>query len=100
MRSMPTKNIFAGTGIKTTFVNQHGLLLTKPLHHSQKETLPFSEHEDGCYGEVTLTIEPNRELRGKILAYGQYLEVMEPMSLREQIKDILKRQMAYYFDKK
>lgn len=86
--------------IRTKTEYQHGLILTKPLHHSQKETLPFSEHEDGCYGEVTLTIEPNRELRGKILAYGQYLEVMEPMSLREQIKDILKRQMAYYFDKK
>lgn len=86
--------------IRTKTEYQHGLILTKPLHHSQKETLPFSAHEDGCYGEVTLTIEPNRELRGKILAYGQYLEVMEPMSLREQIKDILKRQMAYYFDKK
>lgn len=86
--------------IRTKTEYQHGLLLTKPLHHSQKETLPFGEHDDGSYGEVTLTIEPNRELRGKILAYGQYLEVMEPMSLREQIKDILKRQMAYYFDKK
>lgn len=86
--------------IRTKTEYQHGLLLTKPLHHSQKETLSFCEHEDGCYGEVTLTIEPNRELRGKILAYGQYLEVMEPMSLREQIKDILKRQMEYYFDKK
>ncbi len=86
--------------IRTKTEYQHGLLLTKPLHHSQKETLSFCEHEDGCYGEVTLTIESNRELRGKILAYGQYLEVMEPMSLREQIKDILKRQMEYYFDKK
>lgn len=86
--------------IRTKTEYQHGLLLTKPLHHSQKETIPFGEYEDGCYGEVTLTIEPNRELRGKILAYGQYLEVMEPMSLREQIKDILKRQMEYYFDKK
>lgn len=86
--------------IRTKTEYQHGLLLTKPLHHSQKETLPFGAHEDSSYGEVTLTIEPNRELRGKILAYGQYLEVMEPMSLREQIKDILKRQMEYYFDKK
>ena len=86
--------------IRTKTDYQHGLLRTKPLHHSQKETLPFGEHEDGSYGEVTLTIEPNRELKGKILAYGQYLEVMEPMSLREQIKDILKRQMEYYFDKK
>lgn len=84
--------------IRTKTEYQHGLLLTKPLHHSQKETLPFGEHKDGCYGEVALTIEPNRELRGKILAYGQYLEVMEPLSLREEIKDILKHQMMQYID--
>lgn len=82
--------------IRTKTEYQHGLLLTKPLHHSQKETIPFGEHEDGCYGEVTLTIEPNRELRGKILAYGQYLEVMQPILLREQIKNILEKQIIQY----
>lgn len=84
--------------IHTKTEYQHGLLLTKPLHHSQKETLPFGQYEDGTYGEVTLTIEPNRELRGKILAYGQYLEIMCPQSLREQIEDILKQQIHQYFD--
>ena len=82
--------------IRTKTEYQHGLLLTKPLHHSQKETLPFGEHEDGEYGEVTLTIEPNRELRGKVLAYGQFLEVISPMSLREQILDIIKQQLEAY----
>ena len=82
--------------IRTKTEYQHGLLLTKPLHHSQKETLPFGEYEDGKYGEVTLTIEPNRELRGKILAYGQYLEVIQPISLREQIIDILEKQIMQY----
>ena len=82
--------------IRTKTEYQHGLLLTKPLHHSQKELLPFGEHEGGCYGEVALTLEPNRELRGKILAYGQYLEVIEPITLREQIIDILKMQMMQY----
>ena len=82
--------------IRTKTEYQHGLLLTKPLHHSQKETMPFGEHEDGNYGEVHLTIEPNRELRGKILAYGQYLEVITPQSLREQIKEILKKQLEQY----
>ena len=86
--------------IRTKTEYQHGLLLTKPLHHSQKELLPFGEHEDGCYGEVTLTIETNRELRGKILAYGQYLEVMQPQSLREQIEDIIKQQIHQYSGEK
>ena len=84
--------------IRTKTEYQHGLLLTKPLHHSQKETMPFGEHEDGNYGELQLTVEPNRELRGRILLYGENLEVISPLSLREQIKDTLKRQLAQYSD--
>ncbi len=82
--------------IRTKTEYQHGLLLTKPLHHSQKETMSFGEHEDGCYGEVTLTIEPNRELRGKILMYGGGLEVISPLSLRRQISEIIKQQLDVY----
>lgn len=84
--------------IRTKTEYQHGLLLTKPLHHSQRETLPFGQHVDGCYGEITLTIEPNRELQGRILMYGQYLEVVQPQSLREQIVEILKKQVEQYSD--
>ena len=82
--------------IRTKTEYQHGLLLTKPLHHSQKEIMPFGEHEDGNYGELQLTVEPNRELRGRILLYGENLEVISPKSLREQIRDILKRQLEQY----
>lgn len=85
--------------IRTKTEYQHGLLLTKPLHHSQHETRPFGEHTDGTYGEVMLNIEPNRELRGKILVYGQYLEVVQPHTLREQIKETLKEQLKQYNDK-
>ena len=86
--------------VRTKTEYQHGLLLTKPLHHSQKETIPFGEHKDGNYGEITLTIEPNRELRGRILLYGENLEVISPLSLREQIKEILRRQMQQYSENK
>ncbi len=86
--------------IRTKTEYQHGLLLTKPLHHSQKEVMPFGEHDNQWYGEVRLTIEPNRELRGRILLYGDNLEVISPKSLREQIRDILKRQLELYFDNK
>ncbi len=86
--------------IRTKTEYQHGLLLTKPLHHSQKEVMLFGEHEDGNYGEVRLTIEPNRELRGRILLYGENLEVISPLSLREQIKEILRRQMQQYSENK
>ena len=86
--------------IRTKTEYQHGLLLTKPLHHSQEEVLPFGEHDGLWYGEVRLTIEPNRELRGRILLYGENLEVISPQSLREQIKEILKKQMHQYSDNK
>lgn len=82
--------------IRTKSEYQHGLLLTKPLHHSQKETQPFGEHDGQWYGEVILTIEPNRELRGKILMYGESLEVMEPLSLREQLRTTISMQMSQY----
>ena len=82
--------------IRTKTEYQHGLLLTKPLHHSQEEVLSFGEHDGQWYGEVRLTIEPNRELRGRILLYGENLEVISPQSLREQIKEILKKQMEQY----
>ena len=82
--------------IRTKTEYQHGLLLTKPLHHSQKETVSFGVHEGQWYGEVTLTIEPNRELRGRILMYGEGLEVMQPLSLRKQVKEILAKQLENY----
>ena len=86
--------------IRTKTEYQHGLLLTKPLHPSQEEVLPFGEHDGQWYGEVHLTIEPNREFRGPILLYGENLEVVSPLSLREQIKDIIKQQMAQYLGEK
>jgi len=86
--------------IRTKSRYQHGLMLTKPLHHSQSETLPFAEYQDGTYGELTLTVEPNRELLGKVLSFGQFLEVMQPQSLREQIKEILRNQIEQYVETK
>ena len=82
--------------IRTKTEYQHGLLLTKPLHHSQKETLPFGEHDGLEYGEVRLKIEPNRELRGRILQYGEGLEIMKPQSLRKQIIETISKQCVIY----
>ena len=82
--------------IRTKTEYQHGLLLTKPLHHSQKESLSYGEHDGQRYGEIKLMIEPNRELRGRILLYGENLEVISPLSLRKQIKEIVCRQINQY----
>lgn len=90
------KSCFGELVTATTSNHQHGLLLTKPLHHSQKESRPFAQYENDCYGEVILMAEPNRELRGKILAYGQFLEVISPQSFRDSIIDILNLQLKQY----
>lgn len=82
--------------IRTMSAYQHGLLLTKPLHHSQAESLPFGSHADGNYGELSLDVKPNRELIGKILSYGDSLEVMSPAGLRDRIKAILRNQISRY----
>lgn len=82
--------------IRTKTRYQHGLILTKPLHQSQKELLPFKEYNGDCYGEVSLRIEPNRELIGKILAFGQYLEVVKPESLRLKIKENIDKLCEQY----
>ena len=94
--NVPLDRIVGELVIRTKTEYQHGLLLTKPFHHSLKETQPYGEHSDGTYGEVTLTVEPNRELRGRILLYGENLEVVSPQSLREQIKEIVVKQMGQY----
>lgn len=82
--------------LRTKTKYQHGLLLTKPLHCSQVESLPFGEFNGESYGEITLQVEPNRELQGKILAYGQYIEVLKPESLRHKIKEIVENTLNQY----
>lgn len=89
------------TGIETIVIRtkseyQHGLILTKPLHHSQQETLPYGNHGGDSFGEITLLVEPNRELKGKILAYGQFLEVMKPESFRQTMREIVEKMLEPY----
>ena len=73
--------------IRTYSEYVHGLIMTKPFHHSQREIKPY---EKGTYGEISLKvlINPagkNKQFRGKLLVYGSALEVMSPPTLREEI---------------
>jgi predicted DNA-binding transcriptional regulator YafY len=65
----------------------HELVKSKKFHYSQKETIPFGAHKDGTYGEFTLRVEWNRELKGKILTFGQELVVTAPESLVKSIRE-------------
>ena len=66
-------------------------VLTKPIHKSQK-----------CYdpdnGIISLQLIPNRELESLILSFGPDVEVLEPLSLRNQIQERVKESFSHYFD--
>lgn len=73
----------------------HGLLTTKPLHHSQKTV---KDYEKGGHGIVTLSVVPNNELMGQLRLYGGDVEVAGPEDLRERFKQELIKQLKRHED--
>lgn len=71
-----------------------GLFATKPIHHSQCVAMPFGEQ--GAYGEVSLHAIINKELVGQLLYYGNALEVIEPIELREKMRKEAELVLAKY----
>lgn len=55
---------------------------TKPIHGSQKQ-----KQLGPSYTIITLDLIPNYELESLLLSYGEGIEVISPMSLREKIKN-------------
>lgn len=66
-------------------------LKSLPLHHSQKIV---SEKEKECI--VELFISPTRDFIMEILSMGKEITVLEPVSLRENITEILKKSLRNY----
>lgn len=71
--------------IQTFDKKVHGLILSKPIHSSQKENRKFKGKNSP--GEIELNLCYNRELIGTLLHYGGSIKVLEPISLREKILD-------------
>jgi predicted DNA-binding transcriptional regulator YafY len=67
-------------------------LRTKPLHRSQIEVSSI----DALRAEFTLTLIPNPELEMQLLSFGDAVEVVEPVSLRERMAARIKKTMALY----
>lgn len=63
---------------------------TKPFHGTQKK---ISE-QDGLIIEINVI--PNGELIGKILSYGENIRVIEPESLKENVKEKLRLSLENY----
>ena len=74
----------------------HELMNSKKLHHTQVEQKPFGVHSDGTYGEFSLHVEWNRELKGKILTFGQELVVTAPASLVRSIQESVSQLFKQY----
>ena len=61
-----------------------------PLHHSQRE-IASTEH----YADFSFDIRPTVDFQNELMKYGDGIEVLEPLELREKMRqmlqDILKR---------
>ena len=82
--------------IRTHSAYHHGLVTTKPFHHSQEELVPYGIHEDGEYGEVCIHVEPTIELVGRIVSLGANLEVVSPIGVRRQVAETVAELSARY----
>lgn len=64
---------------------------TVPIHHSQNLT---AEDEAGI--TICLQVVLNPELEAAILAYGEHVEVLEPVELRERVRERIKLMRKNY----
>ena len=63
------------------------LMQTKPLHHSQKIIKYYNKERNKDYGEIEINVELNNEMIGRILQMGDDIEIIEPISIRNTIRD-------------
>lgn len=77
--------------IQTTDYLVHNLIDSKPIHHSQEESLVFN-HEKGI-GEFTIKVIPNIELQTRLLSYGKGIRVIGDGAFLQRFRDTV-RQMA------
>lgn len=74
--------------------NQGNYVRTVPLHHSQKIV-----KEEGDTMWVSLDLVPTYDFQMELLTHGSRLEVLEPLSLRENMKTLLENMVANYREK-
>lgn len=61
------------------------LMDTKPLHQSYAVVKPYAQYDDGEYAEFSVDVEPNNEFYGRVLQMGAGLEIISPVSIRNEI---------------
>lgn len=73
-----------------------GRLTTKPFHNSQRTVCTPNWKEGREYGDVELTVYPNKELVGQVLSYGSMLEVIGPEDFRRRVAEELNKTQNLY----
>lgn len=68
--------------------NRLPYVLSKPIHGSQR-------FKDGL---IYLDLKINKELESCILSFGNDVEVLEPVSFRKNIKDVIDEMQLYYYE--
>lgn len=66
-------------------------LITKPLHHTQKIV---SQNEKGAL--LSIDVKWNYELEQTIFSYGEGLEIMKPVELRNKFKNRIEKLLSIY----
>ena len=66
-------------------------LRTLPLHHSQRE-LASPDH----YTDFSFDIRPTADVLGQLLSHGAGIEVLEPLVLRQKMKQLIADNLKRY----
>lgn len=69
----------------------HKLIQLEPLHSTQK-TIKQSAN----YIQIEMMVHINHELRNRILAMGPFAKVMQPATLKKEMKELLTKTLALY----
>ncbi len=70
-------------------------VITKPFHSSQKL---IRENEDGSI-IIYLKVHHNFEIERLILGFGESIEILQPIKLRNSIKIKLEKALSNYYQK-
>ena len=73
----------------------YNYIVTKPLHWSQ---MPVKGGETEDWVTIQLRVKTNTELEMLLLSYGDAIEVVEPQSLRDTMKEKAERMAALYHE--
>ena len=71
-------------------------LRTLPIHESQRELVELKEDEASYF---ELTVRPTFDLYQSLLAQADQIEVLEPASVRNEMRNFAKNLMSYYKEK-